>query len=146
MPGRDFEPIENEVIAELDGMVAFPPGSQINLASLSKHITSDTNKLTGDVLSYQASADWTESDNFPSIPTYPTAMPGWDNTARRGKDAYIFHGSNPLSWANNLRRTESRNSTDTLFINAWNEWAEGAVLEKCDRFNRGYGRAIQDVR
>jgi lipopolysaccharide biosynthesis protein len=144
MPGRDFEPIENEVSAEVDGMVAFPPGSHINLASLAKHITSQ-NKLTGDVLSYQASAAWPESSEFTKIPTYPTVMPGWDNTARRGTDAYIFHGSNPLTWANNLRRTESRNSTDTLFINAWNEWAEGAVFEKCDRFNGGFGRAIQDV-
>ena len=77
--------------------------------------------------------------------TEPTVSFDWDNTARRGKDAYTFHGSNPVSWANNLRRTESRNSSNTLFINAWNEWAEGSVFEKCDRFNGGYGRAIQDV-
>lgn len=135
MPGRDFEPIGRSVIPELDGMVAFPPGSNINLASLKKYITVTGNKnLTGDVLSYQASTARIEPINHPDIPTYPTVMPGWDNTARRGSGAFIFHGSNALTWAGGLRRAQLDSPTDALFINAWNEWAEGCALEQQHSF------------
>ena len=143
MPGRDFEPIENEVIAELDGMVAFPPGSQINLASLADKIkVMNNNSLTGDVLSYQASTEWTESNNFPRIPTYPTVMPGWDNTARRDQNAYVFHGANAVTWARHLRTAITQSAGNTLFINAWNEWAETAALEESLHFGEGYLRTV----
>ena len=58
-------------------------------------------------------------------------MPGWDNTARRGGHAYVFHGANSLSWRALLARTVQGAGVrgQTVFINAWNEWAEGASLE-----------------
>lgn len=146
MPGRDFEPIEQSVIAELDGMVAFPPGSQIDLASIANHITTTTSThLTGDVFSYPASTAMTEPYTFTTVPTSPTVMPGWDNTARRGTDAYIFHGSNTLSWARSLRSTHVRNPRMSIFVNAWNEWAESAVLEPSQRFGRSLLASLQDA-
>jgi hypothetical protein len=130
MPGRDFEPIEHDVIVELDGMVAFPPGSQIQLESLLDHIPRQINALTGDVLSYDAA--FPSSTSNQAIPTIPTVMPGWDNTARRRQDAYVFHGANAVTWARHLRTAIAQSEGNTLFINAWNESAEGAVVEGVD--------------
>lgn len=61
------------------------------------------------------------------------AMPSWDNTARRGLDAHMAYGANPAAfsrWLMALRRERLDGSyRGELFLNAWNEWAEKAVLE-----------------
>jgi lipopolysaccharide biosynthesis protein len=62
-------------------------------------------------------------------------MPSWDNTARRMNKATIFKDSSPgafQAWLEEaIRRTCEYNTGDEriVFINAWNEWAEGAHLE-----------------
>jgi hypothetical protein len=76
-------------------------------------------------------------------------MPGWDNTPRRGEAAYVFHGSNPLSFRRWLARAAGAatagGGSPLLFVNAWNEWAEGARLEPDGRFGRGYLEAVRDA-
>ncbi len=60
-------------------------------------------------------------------------MPSWDNTARRGMEAHITYGANPARFAFWLDRILAERLESSyrqeLFINAWNEWAEKAVLE-----------------
>jgi lipopolysaccharide biosynthesis protein len=63
-------------------------------------------------------------------------VPAWDNTARKGTSAVIFHGSSPRLfkiWLAALRQlTREQDLPDSqkfIFVNAWNEWAEGAHLE-----------------
>jgi GT2 family glycosyltransferase len=67
-------------------------------------------------------------------------MPGWDNTARRQNDPVIFEKSTPgayQAWLEAvIESTCQFNFGDErlVFINAWNEWAEGNHLEP-DRRN-----------
>lgn len=60
-------------------------------------------------------------------------MPGWDNTARRHLKAHIAYGANPASfnrWLSGLMTERVPESyRREMFINAWNEWAEKAMLE-----------------
>ncbi len=68
---------------------------------------------------------------------YPCVMPGWDNTARRRSGANIFDDSHPLlfrQWCEYATRRASETRHQLLFINAWNEWAEGAYLEPDTRY------------
>lgn len=66
---------------------------------------------------------------------YPAVMPMWDNTARRNHRGIIFHGSTPelyREWlADTISNVRNHNDLDRkmVFINAWNEWGEGAYLE-----------------
>lgn len=71
---------------------------------------------------------------------YPGISPGWDNAARRTREATIFTGSTPQDYARWLKDiTEKYKDKDTyLFINAWNEWAEGNHLEPCHKWGRQY--------
>ncbi|MBV8645226.1 MAG: glycoside hydrolase family 99-like domain-containing protein [Candidatus Eremiobacteraeota bacterium] len=75
--------------------------------------------------------------------TYRTAMAGWDNTARLGTRATVFHRATPRSYEHWLRGlvTQARLGHPDhrlVFVNAWNEWAEGAHLEPDARFGTGY--------
>jgi len=64
----------------------------------------------------------------------PTVFVGWDNTPRRNGNGIILHSNNVVYFKEELKRVktkllESGGSADLLFINAWNEWAEGNHLE-----------------
>jgi lipopolysaccharide biosynthesis protein len=62
-------------------------------------------------------------------------MPSWDNTARRQERGTIFVNATPKSyyrWLHPIiRETRARYGGEErlVFINAWNEWAEGCHLE-----------------
>ncbi|WP_407493668.1 glycoside hydrolase family 99-like domain-containing protein [Pseudooceanicola sp. MF1-13] len=72
--------------------------------------------------------------------TIPGIMPSWDNTARRKNRAHIAKGANPATfraWLTDVQQTSLQNGyRGELFINAWNEWAEKAMLEPCQTFGR----------
>lgn len=101
--------------------------------------------------------DWVELASRSSdytTPTYPLwrgVCPSWDNTARRGKAAAILWGANPddfRQWlANAGADTIARFEPDMrlVFINAWNEWAEGAYLEPDQAHGYQWLHAVRDV-
>lgn len=66
---------------------------------------------------------------------FPAVMPMWDNTARRNYRGTIYHGSTPElygKWLTDaILEVRGRFDLDAkmVFINAWNEWGEGAYLE-----------------
>jgi lipopolysaccharide biosynthesis protein len=80
----------------------------------------------------------------------PGVCPSWDNTARRGSKAQVFLGSTPKKYGVWLRETCQyviRNHAPEeriVFINAWNEWAEGAHLEP-DR-HYGYAHLVETAK
>jgi hypothetical protein len=67
------------------------------------------------------------------FPTYKSVTPSWDNDARRKGKGFVFHGSSPdlyARWLTTILDIETQQKKSPLvFLNAWNEWAEGAVLE-----------------
>lgn len=80
---------------------------------------------------------------------YLGAFPGWDNTPRRGKKAFVVLNSNPAKFEDYLKRLFVKNDTkdnnDFIFINAWNEWAEGAHLEPTEKDGLAYLIALRNA-
>jgi lipopolysaccharide biosynthesis protein len=79
----------------------------------------------------------------PRYPWHRCVMPGWDNTARRETGAYAFLGSTPdlyERWLTAILMGETARGSDAglVFVNAWNEWAEGCHLEPDERHGRAY--------
>lgn len=84
----------------------------------------------------------------PSYLRFPCVMPAWDNTARRGEAAFVLHNSSPEAYENWLKFTVQRVQSKPelsghFFINAWNEWAEGAYLEPDRKWGRAYLEATK---
>ncbi|CAI2932539.1 glycosyltransferase WbsX family protein [Aminobacter niigataensis] len=74
---------------------------------------------------------------------HPGVMPSWDNSARRPSSAQIYHGSTPRlfeEWLTHAMQRTTKNPPDQrlVFINAWNEWGEGAYLEPDLRYGYAY--------
>jgi len=84
-------------------------------------------------------------------PIFPGVCPGWDNSARRQKNsALIIKDSNPSLFrywvSKKIDKTDWSLVPDRfLFVNAWNEWAEGNHLEPCERWGDQYLNALQQA-
>ncbi|GAA5170314.1 glycoside hydrolase family 99-like domain-containing protein [Viridibacterium curvum] len=78
-------------------------------------------------------------------------VPSWDNTARKKLKPYVLDRSTPdlyKAWLSQcLRDTAARFTGDErlVFINAWNEWAEGCYLEPDQKFGHQYLEATRDA-
>jgi hypothetical protein len=74
------------------------------------------------------------------------AFPGWDNTARKDEDGIILKGSTPKKFekylGQQIKKSEEMGN-EFLFINAWNEWSEGAYLEPDKKYGYSYLDAIR---
>lgn len=88
-------------------------------------------------------------------PFIPSVFPAWDNSARKKQNAVIFQGSTPDLYKAWLIRTIQTAGAATftarsgeppvVFVNAWNEWAEGNHLEPDQRWGRAYLEATRDA-
>lgn len=101
------------------------------------------------IYDYKQAASWMHQRIF-DYPYYPCVMVGWDNTPRRGKKGVILTNQSPdvfaasLQWAK-AKSTEFKSEIEEglIFVNAWNEWAEGNHLEPCQRNGLSY---LQEVK
>ena len=82
---------------------------------------------------------------------FPCVTPTWDNAARRKNgNATILQNSTPELYERWLKAVVTRElstpkSDRIVFINAWNEWAEGNHLEPCQKWGHAYLEATQRV-
>ena len=81
---------------------------------------------------------------------YPSVFVGWDNSPRTGKNGIIMINSQPEYFKTALQervnQMKSRPPEEQIvFINAWNEWAEGNHLEPDVKFGTSYLEKIKEV-
>jgi hypothetical protein len=84
------------------------------------------------------------------FPFIRSVFVSWDNTPRRGRNGIVFHESNPDDFQKALAgamraQVESIGIEYPVFINAWNEWAEGNHLEPDQKFGCEYLTRIRQL-
>lgn len=77
------------------------------------------------------------------FPTFQAVLPHWDNHARKkGKHTHALINSTPeiyASWLDRvLGKATKKEKSPIVFLNAWNEWAEGAMLEPTRHLGHAY--------
>ncbi|CAN5223458.1 hypothetical protein BH11PLA2_BH11PLA2_17630 [soil metagenome] len=77
------------------------------------------------------------------FPAHPCVMVSWDNSPRRGENGIVFTNATPEHFERGLREIidsvqDKPPQQRLVFVNAWNEWAEGNYLEPYLRHGRRY--------
>ena len=122
--------------------VQFPPHNQ-NCESVNERIEFYT-PFHGKVAEYEDLARSYLDREYTHSNVFRTVVPSWDQTPRVGPRAFITQNGTPSNYeywlAESLRRTNRDFPREErfVFINAWNEWAEGCHLEPDRRFGRGF--------
>lgn len=79
---------------------------------------------------------------------YPGIIARWDNTPRRSYKGLLYSGASPEKFKRTLQilkeKVENREN-DFVYLNAWNEWGEGAMLEPEKAEGYAYLQTILDV-
>jgi len=89
-------------------------------------------------------------DSVP-YPRYPAVFPSWDNTARQPLRGHSFDGVSPEAFRVYVEekieevRQFHMGGERLLFVNAWNEWAEGAHLEPDIAYGHRWLEALRDA-
>ena len=139
---QSFGSVTDPTIFGFDAAVEFPPHQRAVLLDPQPRMSNPNFK--GLVYDYHATAANFMARPLPTYPFFRTAMPSWDNTARRQDTSDIFVNSTPEGygdWLAHLVEQTRRLSPPgerVVFINAWNEWAEGNHLEPDQRHGRDY--------
>lgn len=101
------------------------------------------------VARYQALAQGTLRRPDPDFKRFHCVTPSWDNSARRKRGAWLYVGSTPERYGAWLKGTiektirKFQGDERVVFINAWNEWAEGNHLEPDLKWGRAYLEATR---
>ena len=149
---KEFHGLDRDLAdSGIDGSLGFPPHNALWDWLPYQHVGAEPG-FAGNILSYRALVEDAIETLRSGVPEhyFPGVMVDFDNTARRQASPDIWFGANPFTFRRWLaaavgavahRDFEQR----IVFINAWNEWAEGAVLEPSDRFGSTFLLAVRDV-
>lgn len=119
----------------LDFAIEFPPNNT-SPPDITVQTAGPDAAFRGHVFDWAALAERSRDYSQTDYPLFRAVAPGWDNTPRRGDSAIVFVNNTPerfQAWLENaIDDTRSRFAQPEerlIFINAWNEWGEGAYLE-----------------
>jgi lipopolysaccharide biosynthesis protein len=129
-----------------DAAIEFPPHSAGTLVETPPLVHAS---FRGHVYDYAQLVRTFIRRPLPGYPLFRGVTPRWDNTARRQDHSNVFIGANPGAYQAWLQamieqtRLMHQGDARNVFINSWNEWAEGAHLEPDRIFGHGYLQATR---
>lgn len=128
----------------MDAAAGFPPhGSGFNAPPVQDTLEKFDPEFQGTVVRYEDMVQAALAYDPERFTYFPGVCPSWDNEARKPGRGFSIIGASPAAYGDWLetacrRALRAPNRQERIvFINAWNEWAEGAHLEP----DRHYGHA-----
>ena len=133
-----------------DSAVEFPPNLSPPASICEQQLLLNPDHA-GDVLDWRDLAAQARRRPSPGYRLFPGVNPGWDNEPRRPGRGHVYLHASPRGYRDWLRDAIERRSAGApacrrlVFINAWNEWAEGAVLEPDARLGHAWLEATRQA-
>ena len=134
----------------LDGIVEFPPHQMSNLKedTITSYVDPKFIGLVYDMQDYILNKKYIYQSEEK---LFKTVFPSWDNSARKAySGALVYNKMTPIlykQWLEdciNWTIEYHPKQEQVVFINAWNEWAEGAHLEPDNKYGYAYLQATLD--
>lgn len=143
---QSFDRVDPRAIG-FDAAVEFPPNNTTPALITARQRLLNPD-FRGDVHDWRELARQSMAQPDPAYPRYPGVNPGWDNEPRRSGGGRAFVHAAPRGYRDWLRHAiaaaQRRFPVQPLvFVNAWNEWAEGAVLEPDSRLGHAWLEATR---
>ena len=113
------------------------------LIKIGQKITGATNKDNKTLEIRDYDSDWNAIMKFENYgkKDIPGAFVDWDNTPRN-TNGLAYRDSTPakfgMYFSQLVKKVEQSECEKIIFINAWNEWAEGAYLEPDEKYGYAY--------
>ena len=132
-----------------DSGVEFPPHN-LNPINFNNQLRFYT-KFFGNILQYSDIAQSYLDRQYGAARVFKTVFPSWDNTARTKERALIVLNGLPENYEYWLASTidiakQLGKEEELIFINAWNEWAEGCHLEPDQWFGHEFLQATLNAK
>ncbi len=135
-----------------DACSEFAPGSYLDsLENVTQNKEFVCEVFQGKIYDYKEFVESKRYLRHSNKKIFSAVMPMWDNTPRKKNKGIILDGSTPdlyKQWLIDIiKETKENNIIDDrmIFINAWNEWAEGAYLEPDLKWKYEYLEATADA-
>jgi len=99
----------------------------------------------------QKAVKYLQRSRTSQLPILPVVFPSWDNSPRKRMYATIIQNENPKDfgdWLSNSIKWVKQYPAEEriLFINAWNEWAEGCHLEPDTTYGTMFLKEVERIR
>jgi glycosyltransferase involved in cell wall biosynthesis len=146
--GQGFDALDPREFG-LDGAIEFPPHKlTADLPKINDTLEWLDMESQTHVVSYDETVAVSLAEPRPPYPLIKTAVPSWDNDARREGRGLVLHGGTPAAFGAWVSALIDQAQAAPVFgqpiicINAWNEWAEGAYLEPDTHYGAAYLNAL----
>jgi len=88
-----------------------------------------------------------EEDKIENV--FPSIIPGWDHSARSGKEGLVLTDSTPAYFEKHVQDVvkiveDKKPENKIIFLKSWNEWAEGNYMEPDLRWGKKYLEALKN--
>ena len=134
-----------------DAAIEFPPNNTAPPV-ITEQMEGVDCDFSGIVYDYRVYPERSEAYSTPDYKLFRGVFPSWDNEARRlGRGSVWAHAtpSGYQTWLENAAKDTiarfPKRDERLVFVNAWNEWAEGAHLEPDQRYGYAWLQATRDA-
>jgi glycosyltransferase involved in cell wall biosynthesis/2-polyprenyl-3-methyl-5-hydroxy-6-metoxy-1,4-benzoquinol methylase/ACT domain-containing protein len=134
-----------------DAAIEFPPNNSAP-PNVTDSVTPMGDNFGSTVYDWRVFVERSEHYKQQPYTLFRSVCPSWDNTARRQNRGTVFLNSTPAlyqRWLENAIRDTEAHRPDPderlIFVNAWNEWAEGAHLEPDARYGYAWLQATRNA-